>query len=78
MISTQRPSAPSLPTLANGLEAVIRQRLGNRVRDLRVVVEAEGVVLQGQTATYHVKQIAQHAAMEAAGLPILANRIEVC
>lgn len=78
MISTERPSAPTLPMLAHGLEAVVRQRLGNRIRDLRIVVEPEGVVLQGQTTTYHVKQIAQHAAMEAAGLPILANRIEVC
>jgi hypothetical protein len=59
------------------LESLIQRRLGNRVRDLRVVIRPEGVILQGRTATYHAKQLTQHAAMELADLPILANRIEV-
>ncbi len=59
------------------LGSMLLRRLGNRVRDLRVVVLPAGLILQGRTATYHAKQIAQHAAMELADLPILANEIEV-
>ena len=59
------------------LESMLLRRLGNRVRDLRVILLADGLILQGRTATYHAKQIAQHAAMEIADLPILANEIVV-
>jgi hypothetical protein len=60
------------------LESLLQRRLGNRVRDLRVVVLPEGIILQGRTATYHAKQLAQHAAMELCPLPLVANDIEVC
>jgi hypothetical protein len=42
-----------------------------------VVLLPAGIILQGRTGTYHAKQIAQHAAMELADLPIVANEIEV-
>jgi hypothetical protein len=59
------------------LEAMMYRRLGNRIRDLRVRIDPAGVILQGRTATYHAKQLAQHAAMELSNLPILANDIQV-
>lgn len=59
------------------VERLMQSRLCGRVRDLRVVVQENGVVLQGRAQTYHVKQLAQHAAGEASELPILANEIEV-
>ena len=59
------------------LESLLQRRLGNRVRDLSVLVRPGGVVLQGRTATYHAKQLAQHALMELCEQPILANDIEV-
>jgi hypothetical protein len=59
------------------LENLLVRRLGNRIRDLRVVLLPAGIILQGRTGTYHAKQIAQHAAMELADLPIVANEIEV-
>jgi hypothetical protein len=59
------------------LEALLQRRLGGRVRDLRVVLRPDGLVLQGRTATYHAKQLAQHAAMDLSGRPIVANDIEV-
>ncbi|MFO0864117.1 MAG: hypothetical protein U0744_05590 [Gemmataceae bacterium] len=59
------------------LETQVAGRLGRRVRDLRVVHYPHGIVLQGRTATYHVKQLAQHAVTELSDLPILANDIEV-
>lgn len=59
------------------LETLLHRRLGNRIRDLRILVAPGGLVLQGRTSTYHAKQLAQHAAMDLADLPILANNIEV-
>jgi hypothetical protein len=62
---------------ATRVEAHIRSRLSGRVRDLHLVVQGRGVVLRGHSPTYYGKQLAQHAAMEATGLPVLANEIEV-
>ena len=61
----------------DSLESVIQNRSGRRVRELRVVVHAGGVILRGQARTFYAKQLAQHAAMEITGLPVLANEIEV-
>ena len=60
------------------LETHLQSRLGSRVRDLRVVSQNDGVILQGSTSTYYVKQLAQHLIMQITNLPILANEIEVC
>ncbi len=62
---------------AEHLELQVQRRLGSRVRDLRVIVRHDGIILQGRAVTYHAKQLAQHAAMELADLRILANDIEV-
>lgn len=45
--------------------------------DLTLVLHERGLILRGRAATYHVKQLAQHAVMERARVPILANEIEV-
>ena len=59
------------------LESLLQCRLGSRVRGLRIQYYPAGLVLQGRAATYHAKQLAQHAAMELVDFPILANDIEV-
>ena len=59
------------------LESQVQQRLRSRVRNLRVIVRQDGIILQGRAMTYHAKQLAQHAAMEVVERPILANDIEV-
>jgi hypothetical protein len=59
------------------LQTQLQTKLGNRIRDLRVVRLPAGLVLQGRSATYHAKQLATHAAMELGDLPVLANDIEV-
>jgi hypothetical protein len=63
--------------LANRLEVVLQQHLGGRVPDLHVDLQEQGLILRGHTATYYVKQLAQHAAAQLTGLPVLANDIEV-
>jgi len=67
-------------TTANGateLEARVLCRLAGQLRDFRLVVGDKGVILQGHSHTYYAKQLAQDAVMEATGLSILANEIEV-
>jgi hypothetical protein len=58
-------------------ELLVQCRLRGRIRDLRVIIRPGGLILQGRAATYHAKQLAQHAAMELSGQRILANQIEV-
>jgi hypothetical protein len=62
---------------AEQAEAVLRQRLHGQFQELRVLVRAEGVILQGRVVSYYAKQLAQHAAHKLMGLPIAANEIEV-
>jgi hypothetical protein len=62
---------------ATELEARILCRLGRQIREFRLAVVERGLILRGRAHTYYAKQLAQHAVMEATGLPILANEIEV-
>jgi osmotically-inducible protein OsmY len=59
------------------LEAHVQCRLGGRVREFRVDLHDGGLVLRGRVHTYHAKQLAQQAVMEATPVPIVANEIEV-
>ncbi len=71
-------SVQDLPAeVAAEVEAQIRRRLGGQVSDLRVVVRRDGLALQGRARTQHARQLAQHIAMEATALPIVANEIRV-
>jgi hypothetical protein len=74
---TPHAIAAPTPAPADHLEGLVQRRLSGRVRDLRLIVRPHGIILQGRAATYHAKQIAQHAAMELTHLPVLANDIEV-
>ncbi len=68
---------PPAQTEDDCLEALMQRRLGNRIRDLRILRLPAGLIIQGRALTYHVKQLATHAAMEFADAPILANDVEV-
>jgi hypothetical protein len=57
--------------------AILLQRWGRRIRHLRVDLADGGLVLNGWADTYYAKQLAQHAAAEATGLPVHTNAIEV-
>ena len=74
----------SFPNLADevlapedSLEHRILRRIGNRIRDFRIVERPEGLVLRGWAVTFHAKQLAQHAAMELTHRLILSNEIDV-
>ena len=72
-------TASTSPADTNSLEALVRQTLAGRahVRDLRVVVLEDGVILEGWAATFYAKQLAQHVVTKVLGLSLRANRIEV-
>jgi osmotically-inducible protein OsmY len=63
--------------LAASIERAVWQETGGGVRDLRVEVSRQGVLLTGRCETYYTKQKAQHAAMAVPGGGQLTNRIQV-
>jgi hypothetical protein len=48
------------PRLREELVSRVRARTGGRLRKLEIQLSPSGVVLHGETTTYHVKQLAQH------------------
>jgi hypothetical protein len=58
-------------------EEHLRHRLNGVVRDFQLVPSEQGLILRGRARTYHAKQLAQHAVMEATSLSIRVNEIEV-
>lgn len=50
--------------LRQELESRVLTRTGRRVRNLTIQVSPERILLQGQAASYHVKQLAQHGVQE--------------
>jgi hypothetical protein len=58
-------------------EALVKEQLSGRVRNLRLVLHDNGIILRGQAQTYYAKQLAQHLVMELTPRAIHANEIEV-
>jgi hypothetical protein len=52
------------PDLRQELETRVRARTGGRLRKLDIQLSPEGVVLYGESTTFHVKQLAQHGVRE--------------
>lgn len=65
------------PALVDRIERRVRWRTSGMVRDLRVEVVEDQVIIFGRTATYHVKQLATHGAQDAVPDLQLFNEIEV-
>ncbi len=63
--------------LLQNVEGSIRQQLGTRVLGFRLENHENGIALHGQSRNYHAKQVALHLTMQAIGLPIVANYIQV-
>lgn len=57
-------SALDFPRLRQELESHILARTGSRLRNLNIQLSTDGIRLIGQTATFHVKQLAQHSIRE--------------
>ncbi len=72
-----RRSMPAVTDELSTAVAHLTTRLRGRLRDLRLFVRDEGVVIRGVANSYYVKQLAQHAVMQLVSLPIAANEIVV-
>lgn len=76
--STLTASDSSLPSDAvERMEMHLQAHLRGRVFRLRLTVSENGVILRGQSRTYHAKQLAQHMVVAAFRCPIAANEIVV-
>jgi hypothetical protein len=64
--------------LADTVERYVRLRTGGTISSLHVEVSQSEVILSGRTSTYYNKQLATHAALDAASEISLTNEIEVC
>lgn len=65
-------------TVAETIESLIRLRTGGMIRDLRVEIAEDTVIVSGRTASYYNKQLATHGARAAIGDRQLRNEIEIC
>ena len=67
-------------TLAERIEQAVQTRTGGRIRGLCVRVDEGDIIISGRTSTYYNKQLATHAAMDAADelLLLVVNEVEVC
>jgi hypothetical protein len=65
------------PRLRQELETQVRARTGGRLRKLDIQLSPEGVVLLGESATFHVKQLAQHGVRDILPTVQLRNDIVV-
>lgn len=59
------------------LEGAIRETTAGRVRNLRVYLSGESLVLEGESRTFYGKQLAQHVALTWAGGHTIRNEITV-
>ena len=67
----------NLTPLLPELERSVRERTGRRVRELRIELRPERIVLRGKAQTYHVKQLAQQGVCDLLGQVSLENAIVV-
>ena len=64
-------------TLVARIERIVRCRTGGRIRDLRVDLFDDQVIISGLASTYYAKQLATHAALDEIPGRVLTNAIEV-
>jgi hypothetical protein len=67
----------SYPHLRQDLESHVRARTGRRLRNLTIDLFPERIILHGQAATFHVKQLAQQGVRDLLPDVCLENAIEV-
>jgi hypothetical protein len=66
----------SLP-LEHELERRVQDRTGHRIRNLRIELRPERVILRGHTSAYYFKQLAQHSVRDLMPRVGLENAIVV-
>ena len=65
------------PHELDGIADLVRRRLAGRIRDFRLVLRENGIVMQGRACSYYGKQLAQHEVLRVVNVARLVNEIEV-
>ena len=76
-VATDQALAAIDETLVARIERIVRCRTGGRIRDLKVDLTDESVVISGFATTYYAKQLVTHAALDEIPGRMLTNAIEV-
>jgi hypothetical protein len=76
-LMVEASTAPIDETLLSRIERIVRCRTGGRIRDLRIDVTDDQVVISGVASTYYAKQLATHAALDEIRGRSLTNSIDV-
>ncbi len=70
---------PHSQSVAERVEQTVLARTGGRIRELRVRLTGDRLVITGRTSTYYSKQLVTHAAIDAADMAFaVQNEVEVC
>lgn len=77
MIQSVREIDPAV-LMIESLERQICEKTSGGIRDLRVEVTDDQIIVSGRTTRYYVKQLATTAVRELLQDDQLLNRIEVC
>jgi hypothetical protein len=64
--------------LLEQIEQAVQAKMGGRIRGLRVRIDEGCLIVSGRTSTYYNKQLATHAARDAALDMTVQNDVEVC
>jgi BON domain len=65
------------PSLAEAIAHRVAAQTGRRVQNLKVELSDGRIILRGRASTYHVKQLAQHAAQDTLSAVLVVNAIVV-
>lgn len=72
------PAVAPRDSLVERLEGHIENKIGGRIRDLRVELTEDRIIIKGKARSHHAKQLAHEAALDLTdGTTILANHITV-
>ncbi len=63
--------------LRNEVEHAIRERIGRKGEQLRIVVEGAVVTVSGRLPSFYDKQLSLHAAKNVPGVTTLVDELEV-
>ena len=77
MIQSVREIDPAV-LMIESLERQICEKTSGGIRDLRVEVTDDQIIVSGRTTRYYIKQLATTAVRELLQDDHLLNRIEVC
>ena len=72
-LSSEDPPRDANDSYANELQFSVLELLGNRVQKLSILIEEEGIILNGVCDSFHTKQMAQEIVTKNTSRRVVAN-----